>query len=1209
MDLSALLPAIDGAVGLDRLRSRMSADGALMLGVSDGAKAAVLAALARDVSRPILIITAKPQHAEALVDELQAWLGDTAGRVLLFSERDALPYERLTPDPDDVQRRLAVLDALAPPIPITSDQSPITSPIVVACAAAIAQRTLTPDELTRATVALTRGRTIRQDDLLRALDAGGYRIEPQVSAPGEASRRGGIVDVWPPAEELPLRIELFGDQVESIRSFDPATQRSSGMRDTLHIGPAREMVLDHARMQHLAEQMQVAGLHGKQRVRFAADVEALRNGESFAGDDLYAPFLAAGTLLDYVADGGNDGRGLKARATGSRTPARAQAQQAAPLHGIAALVVIDEPADVAAVQQERDEAAHEARRELELRGELPLGMPDPHVEWPELHAAIEALPHRLSLSRWATGEHEAPDAHAAVRLPFGPVVAFGGQLRVLAEELTQTLRGKQQVVIVSTQSKRLAELLEEHDVFGHVATTIEAPRLGRGALTIIHGSLPHGWSVGEEGAGLTLLTDAEVFGFSKQRRAPPRKGASREAFLADLVAGEYVVHIEHGIARFAGLVRKDVGGNEHEFLELQYADGDRLYVPTEQVDRVSRYVGPSEHRPSLTRLGSQEWPRAKARVRRAVQELATELLRLYASREVAEGHAFSPDAAWQTELEASFPYVETPDQVGAIRDVKRDMEDVRPMDRLVCGDVGYGKTEVAVRAAFKAVTDGTQVAVLVPTTVLAQQHFNTFRHRLAGFPVKVEMLSRFRSDREQREVVSGAAAGSVDIVIGTHRLLQKDVAFKNLGLIIIDEEQRFGVTHKERLKQLRSQVDVLTLTATPIPRTLNMALTGIRDMSTIETPPEERLPIKTYVTEFDDHLVREAITREMERGGQVYFVHNRVHNIELVTRQLRDIVPEAEILIGHGQMHEDQLERVMLDFTEGKADVLVCTTIIESGLDIPNVNTIIINNADRFGLAQLYQLRGRVGRGAARAYAYLLYEKHKALSEVAQKRLQTIFEATELGAGFQIALRDLEIRGAGNLLGGEQSGQIGTVGFDLYVKLLADAVEGLKALARGEPPPPSRMQPAVQIDVPLTAFIPESYVGDLNLRLSLYQRMAAADAPDAAADLERELNDRFGPPPTPVRNLLYIVRVRVLAKRAHIASISREEGAAGGRVLSVRALDGYDFRAQLAPTARRELERADGVTIGHAQLRIDLALAGDQWRETLVKALEAAAGA
>ena len=1184
MDLSALLPVIDGAVGLDRLRRRMSAAGALMLGVSDGAKAAVLAALARDESQPILIITPKPQHAEAIVDELRAWLGDDARRVLLFPERDALPYERLAPDPDDVRQRLAVLDALTPQPRLPQGERG-SAPIIVACAAAIAQRTLTPEEHAHCSAVLGRGEKTRQDALLRALDAGGYHIEPQVGAPGEASRRGGIVDVWPPSEDMPLRIELFGDEIESIRTFDPASQRSSGTRDTIRIGPAREIVIDHARMQYLADQMQVKALRGDASERFDADVARLRDGDQFDGDDLYTPFLAAGTLLEYVTEG--------------------------------ALVVIDEPADVAAVQQEHDEQSREARRELELRGELPHGMPEPHVAWPQLRAAIEALPQRLSLSRWATGEHEAPrlgeqaDADAAVRLPFGPAAAYGGRLRVLAEELTETLRRGQQVVVVSTQSKRLAQLLEEHDVFGRIADTAHAPDLGRGALTIIHGSLPHGWSVGEDNAGLTLLTDAEVFGFSKQRRAPPRKGASREAFLADLVAGEYVVHIEHGIARFAGLVRKDVGGNEHEFLELQYADGDRLYVPTEQVDRVSRYVGPSEHRPSLTRLGSQEWPRAKARVRRAVQELATELLKLYASREVAEGHAFSPDAAWQTELEASFPYVETADQIAAVRDVKHDMEDVRPMDRLVCGDVGYGKTEVAVRAAFKAVTDGTQVAVLVPTTVLAQQHYNTFHQRLSGFPVKIEMLSRFRSDREQRQVVSEAAAGSIDIVIGTHRLLQKDVAFKNLGLIIIDEEQRFGVTHKERLKQMRSEVDVLTLTATPIPRTLNMALTGIRDMSTIETPPEERLPIKTYVTEFDDHLVREAITREMERGGQVYFVHNRVHNIELLTRQLRDIVPEAEILIGHGQMHEDQLERVMLDFTEGKADVLVCTTIIESGLDIPNVNTIIIDNADRFGLAQLYQLRGRVGRGAARAYAYLLYEKHRALSEVAQRRLQTIFEATELGAGFQIALRDLEIRGAGNLLGAEQSGQIGTVGFDLYVKLLADAVEGLKALARGEPPPPSKMQPPVQIDLPLTAFIPESYIGDLNLRLAIYQRMAATDAPrpgeqaGAAADLERELNDRFGPPPTPVRNLLYIVQVRLLAKHAHIASIAREEGAGAGRTLILRSADGYDFRGRLTPAARRALERADGVSVGNAQLRIDLDDAGDGWRDTLLQVLEA----
>jgi transcription-repair coupling factor (superfamily II helicase) len=1178
LDLSALLPTIDGAVGLDRLRRRMSEAPSVMLGVSDGAKAAALAALAEGgefARRPLLVIVPRPQHAEALADELSSWLGGAAAsRVLRYPERDALPYERLTPDPDDVQRRLQALDALA--------ASSVSAPIVVACAAAIAQRTIAPDAVRRATIAVVRGERTIQHDLMLALDAGRYRIEPEVTSPGEAARRGGIIDVWPPSEDAPLRIELFGDEVESIRAFDAATQRSYGLRDAVRIGPARELVADAGARRELGAALRLSGLHGDARDRFARDVDRLREGEAFEGDGYYAPFLLHATLLDHLPSD--------------------------------TLLVLEEPADIAAVQIERDEQAATARRDLEARRELPGGMPEPHISWPELRERVEAAPHRLSLSRWATGDADAPGQEGAMRLAFGPVAAYGGRLRALADELTQTLRRGQQVVVVSTQSRRLAALLEEHDVFAHETQAMSEPRLGRGALTIIHGSLPHGWSVGDEGTGLTLLTDAEVFGFSKQRRAPPRRGAARDSILSELKPGDFVVHIEHGIAKFAGLVRKQVGGDgagpdfEREYLELHYADGDRLFVPTEQVDRVSRYVGPGDHRPSLTRLGSQEWPRAKARVRRAVQELARELLQLYAKREVASGHAFSPDTAWQTELEASFPYVETADQVSVIRDVKADMEQARPMDRLVCGDVGYGKTEIAVRAAFKAVMDGMQVAVLVPTTVLAQQHFTTFRERLAGFPVKIEMLSRFRSDAEQRQIVAAAATGNVDILIGTHRLLQKDVSFKNLGLVVIDEEQRFGVGHKERLKQMRAEVDVLTLTATPIPRTLNMALTGIRDMSNIETPPEERLPIKTYVTEFDDHLVREAITRELERGGQVYFVHNRVHNIELIASKLREIAPEADVLIGHGQMPEEQLEHVMVEFTAGNADVLVCTTIIESGLDIPNVNTIIINNADRFGLAQLYQLRGRVGRSAARAYAYLLYERHRALSEVAQKRLQAIFEATELGAGFQIALHDLEIRGAGNLLGAEQSGQIGTVGFDLYVKLLHDAVEGLKALAKGEAPPPSAIPVPVVIDVPLAAFIPESYVSDLNLRLSLYQRMANATASDAAEDLERELADRFGAPPAPVRNLLYIVRLRALAVRAGVASIAREERGEGLPMLLLRAPNDAMIAPEVSRAARTEIEAIDGVRLGRTQARVDLSLLGAGWRETLVEVLEALAG-
>ncbi|MEE8346896.1 MAG: transcription-repair coupling factor, partial [Dehalococcoidia bacterium] len=715
-------------------------------------------------------------------------------------------------------------------------------------------------------------------------------------------------------------------------------------------------------------------------------------------------------------------------------------------------------------------------------------------------------------------------------------------------------------------------------------------------LALVQGSLPAGWRLSEDGVELTLITDTEVFGFAKQRRRAPRKGINREAFLAELSPDDYVVHIDHGIARFAGLVRMAVEEHEREYLELRYAEGDKLFVPTDQVDRVSRYVGPSDHEPRLTRLGSGDWQRAKRRVKQAVQALAQDLLALYAAREVLPGHSFNADTPWQAELEASFPYVETADQLEAIAEVKRDMEQPRPMDRLVCGDVGYGKTEVAIRAAFKAVMDGRQAALLVPTTVLAKQHYHTFRERLGAFPMRVEMLSRFRSDAEQREVVEGLAQGTVDIVIGTHRLLQKDVQFKDLGLVIIDEEQRFGVAHKEHLKQMRRDIDILTLSATPIPRTLYMALGGIRDMSTMETPPEERLPIKTYVSEFDDRLVREAILRDLERGGQVYFVHNRVHNIEMIARKVREIVPEASVEIAHGQMPEHDLERVMAEFVEGSIDVLVCTTIIESGLDIPNVNTIIVNQADKLGLSQLYQLRGRVGRGAHRAYAYLMYDRKRQLTEHAQKRLQTIFEATELGAGFQIALRDLEIRGAGNLLGPEQSGYMAAVGFDLYCRLLAESVERLRAMKKGEAPPLPREGPEVTIELPLTAHLPQSYVPDLNQRLALYQRMSDTTDPREVESIGQELVDRFGQPPPPVRNLLFIILLRTLAVRAGVQAIMTEDGQA-----VVRLKEGSHV-----PREALETRAPKGVQPGRTLVRVEL---GNAWRGRLRQTLDALADA
>jgi transcription-repair coupling factor (superfamily II helicase) len=666
-------------------------------------------------------------------------------------------------------------------------------------------------------------------------------------------------------------------------------------------------------------------------------------------------------------------------------------------------------------------------------------------------------------------------------------------------------------------------------------------------LTLVHGSLPEGWQ--SDALGLTVLTDSELFGWRKVRRPARRsRAAARDAFLSDLEPGELVVHIDHGIARFRGLItvdaRADSGAPAREFLLLEYDRGDRLYVPIEQSDRVSRYVGGVDERPNPTKLGTQEWSRAKARAQRAVRDIARDLLELYAAREVARGHAFTADGPWQRELEDSFPYVETPDQLQAVSDVKADMERPRPMDRLLVGDVGYGKTEVALRAAFKAVMDGRQVAVLVPTTVLAQQHFATFKERFEAFPVKVEMLSRFRSDREQRQVVEQLAEGAVDVCIGTHRLVQKDVRFKNLGLVIVDEEQRFGVGDKERLKQLRKEVDVLTLTATPIPRTLHMSLAGVRDMSAMETAPEDRLPIRTYVAEYDEGLIREVILREIDRGGQIYFVHNRVQTIEFQTARLRRLVPEARFCIGHGQMPEDLLEQVMVDFANGDADVLVCTTIIESGLDIPNVNTIIVNNAHRFGLAQLYQLRGRVGRGSVRAYGYFLYARDTQLTEQAEQRLRTIFEATELGAGFRIAMKDLEIRGAGNLLGAEQSGHIAAVGFDLYTRLLGDAVTAMRDARDGVAPRtdatlgPER-RPA--LDLPIDAMLPTDYVDDEASRLNLYQRLAATTDGTQLGELVAEIEDRFGPLPEQAQNLVFLVGLRLQAQRVGVGQISAPE--------------------------------------------------------------------
>ncbi|NJN66805.1 MAG: transcription-repair coupling factor [Chloroflexaceae bacterium] len=797
---------------------------------------------------------------------------------------------------------------------------------------------------------------------------------------------------------------------------------------------------------------------------------------------------------------------------------------------------------------------------------------------------------------------------------------FSGQLRRLVRDVGERLRHGEQVCLVTTQAARLQEMLVEQQREWEDGGW-EIGKLGSGVF--VHGTLSEGWSLPGPPSSWTLYTDLEIFGW-RQRRPTPAPAHRRETsederaiFLRGLKPGDYVVHVDHGIAIYEGLLRRSVGEVEREYLNLRYAGGERLYVPVDLVDRVSRYIGAGDVRPPLTRLGTLEWELARRQVRSAVQDLAGELLQLYAQRKLSMGHAFSPDTEWQRDMEGRFPFAETDDQLRALAEVKADMEAPQPMDRLICGDVGFGKTEVALRAAFKAVQDNKQVALLVPTTVLAQQHYETFRQRLAPFPVTVEMLSRFRSAREQEAIGQRLSRGNIDIIIGTHRLLSRDVGFKDLGLLIIDEEQRFGVRHKERLKHLRTEVDVLTLTATPIPRTLHMSLAGLRDMSVIDTPPKYRVPIKTYVVPYNKNLVRDAIRREIERGGQVYFLHNRVQSIYPVADRLRRLVPDARIGVAHGQLEENQLEQAMDDFFTGAYDVLVCTTIIENGLDVPNANTIIIDNAPLYGLAQLYQLRGRVGRSTRRAYAYLLYPRSQPVTWEARQRLQAIQEATDLGAGFRIAMRDMEIRGVGNILGDKQSGHIAAVGYDLYSRLLEQAVQQIRQ-AQGEWGQDGEQDgqqggstgttvttvtvderllttPLVTLTLPLAAYLPEAYIPDDVVRLGVYQRMVQARTPDAVHALRRELRDRFGNLPEPADHLMTWLHIKILALGAEVRSITTTDDE-----LMIRLPSSEQVRHRLA----RRFGRDQVVHVGNQFVRLNRGKLNGAWVEKLLAVLE-----
>jgi transcription-repair coupling factor (superfamily II helicase) len=889
--------------------------------------------------------------------------------------------------------------------------------------------------------------------------------------PGTFTRRGGLLDVWPAHEMGPIRMEFFGNELDTIRRFDPGTQRTVENLDQIFIPPAKEVLPKNAR---------------------SLNLEKI--------DEFYLPLVhtSPASILDYLPRN--------------------------------ALIVVDDLDLLQATAAEIEEQAVRTRMESIREGILPDDFPIPYLSWSEIHDNLNGC-------AWLELGKTTADEQSVMADLFTPGNRYAGHLKMLMEDISHIAGRGDRIVLVSRQAPRLKELWNEQN----------HPESHLVEFTV--GSLSDGWILRPaEGQAIHLLTDSEIFGWERPKPRLKRQAGTQapEESYADLKPGDWVVHVDYGIGHYEGLVNRTLEGVEREFLCVEYANGDQLYVPVHQADRLSRYIGPSGEAPSPTRLGTAEWANAKQKVREAVQEIAKELLELYARRQLAVGYTFSGDNVWQGELEASFPYVETEDQLQAIHDVKADMEHPRPMDRLLCGDVGYGKTEVALRAAFKAVMDSRQVAILVPTTVLAQQHYDTFRQRLAAYPVEVEMLSRFRNPRAQDEIIKKLRKGGVDIIIGTHRLLQTDVQFKDLGLLIIDEEQRFGVTHKEHFKRLRTEIDVLTLTATPIPRTLYMALTGVRDISTINTPPEERLPVITHIGPYSPRLVRQAILRELERGGQVFFLHNRVQTIHAMESHLAKLVPEARVGIGHGQLPDDQLSEVMHRFTSGDIDVLLCTSIIESGLDIPNANTLIVDRGDTFGLAQLYQLRGRVGRGAMRAYAYFFRHPKKAPTPEGLERMEIIAENSQLGAGYSIAMRDLEMRGAGELLGTRQSGYIASVGFHLYTRLLAQAVRTIR-LSMGLSVEKSYIalklkegQIPVSVDLPLRLGIPMDYVTEQNLRLRLYRRLANIDSETDLDALVEEFSDRFGPMPEAFQNLILQLRVKIKAEAAGLASVIAE---------------------------------------------------------------------
>lgn len=1075
----------------------------LVTGISGSQKSLTIAGFVWDQPDQHLIISHSNSQANRLALDLESMLG--SNNVAFFPSNQLFPHEEAY-EPEVTAERVEVLGRIL-------QQERL---IVVTSWEAMQRRLIPPDKFLKFVIKLRLGFEVSLSSILIQLAVMGYERVDLVQAIGQFSHRGDILDVFPLNQDQPIRLEFFGDEIDSIRGFDINTQLSSQNIESVSILPVREGLwhLEQFQMsvpliaEALAEQ--VKHLENVGRITEAESLtnkinealERLTDGHQLAGADQFLPWVQPElvAILDYMPD---------------------------------AKVILDEPV------RGRDSYRLLFEETVEIFGNfLEKGVVLPKEQ--EIFLSLEELENRIwSKQPWSFSLlAKSPKGLAPTRtvtLPFKTPPSFHSKIEQLVDELNSRLRNGWTIILavsLKEKARRLREILREHGISSSfcIEGTDKPPE--RQSIRIEVRDVETGleWLPGK----LLLLTEIEIYGRPKKRYQArfSEEGVKLSSF-TDLKIGDYVVHINHGIGQYKGIDTLEIAGGHRDYLKIQYAGEDRLFVPTDQINLLQKYIGVEDAPPKLNKLGGGDWQKVKNRVKESIRDLAEELLDLYAQREVTPGYEFSTDTVWQHELEESFYFEETPDQLRAISEIKKDMERPKPMDRLLCGDVGYGKTEVAMRAAFKAIMDGKQVGVLVPTTILAQQHFLTFRERFAGFPVNIKLLSRFQTTKEQNKVIAGVLSGEVDLLIGTHRLLSVDVHFKDLGLLIVDEEQRFGVVHKEKIKELRKNVDVLTLTATPIPRTLHMSLVGIRDISLIETPPRDRYPIRTYVMEYNEEVIREAIQRELDRQGQVYFVYNRIETIEKMAGYLQNLLPKARITIAHGQLDEDQLERVMLDFYDNEADILVCTTIIETGLDISNVNTLIVYDADRFGLAQLYQLRGRVGRSNRIAHAYFCYRKDKVLSENAEKRLAAIREFTELGSGFKIAMRDLEIRGAGNLLGPEQHGQIASVGFELYCRLLDETIRERKGETAPELPEPV-------VEIPVDAYIPDSYISDGKQKVDIYRKISGAGTVTLVDDITAEIIDRFGTPPKPTVNLLDTAKLKAFARELGFASITKE---------------------------------------------------------------------